>query len=54
MVTASCNLLGDKVTGNAVTPDVLQKVENMVTAINSRNFSAANAIQAVFAYDIFL
>ena len=47
MVTTACNLLGDKVTGNAVAPDVLDKVGSMVTAINNRNFSAANAIQAV-------
>ena len=47
MVTTACNLLGDRVTGNAVTSDVLDKVGNMVAAINNRNFSAANAIQAV-------
>lgn len=47
MVSTACNMLGDRVSSNSVTPEVVDKVAGIVAAINSRNFSAANLIQAV-------
>lgn len=49
MVTASIQNLNQKVAAGEVSGDVLAKVEQMVAALFSRNFPAANAIQTDLA-----